>query len=128
MGDGGTAARKGTAVVVNPTHFAVVLSYEPGKHALPRVTAKGRELQAVYLRTQAEQAGVPVFRHERLARGLYAGTAVNEAIDDEWFDVVAEVLAWVSRNRSLLYAGPLDHGVIDMEAGDHRPAPQPFHA
>lgn len=121
MGDGGHAAKKGTAVVVNPTHLAVVLMYRPGQMPLPAVTAKGRNIQAHYLRTQAEEAGVPVFRNVGLARALYADANINEYIPDELFDAVAEVLAWVQRNEHLLYKGRLDHGVIDMDAGDHRP-------
>ena len=120
MGDGGQAARKSTAVVVNPTHFAVALTYDPEKTALPVVTAKGRNAQAAFLRSQAEDAGVPIFRNVGLARALYADTDVNDYIPDELFDAVAEVLAWVSRNKHLLYKERLPHGVIDMDAGDHR--------
>lgn len=120
-GDSGHAAKKGTAVVVNPTHLAVVLMYRKGEMPLPAVTAKGRNMQAHYLRTQAEEAGVPVFRNVGLARALYADTGVNEYIPDELFDAVAEVLAWVQRHEDELYKGRLNHGVIDMDAGDHRP-------
>lgn len=120
MGDGGQAARKGTAVVVNPTHFAVVLHYDPEKTALPVVTAKGRNMQAAFLRAEAEGAGVPIFRNVPLAQALYADAAVNDFVPDAYFDAVAEVLAWVTRNKHLLYKDRLRHGVIDMEQGDHR--------
>ena len=120
MGDGGQAARKGTAVVVNPTHFAVVIHYDPDKTPLPVVTAKGQNLQAAFLRAEAEGAGVPVFRNVALARALYADTPVNAYVPDELFDAVAEVLAWVNRNRHLLYKARLPHGAIDMDLGDHR--------
>lgn len=119
-GAGGQAARKGTAVVVNPTHFAVVIDYRPDVTPLPVVTAKGRNLQAHFLRTEAEEAGVPVFRNVKLARSLYAEVEINEYIPDDLFDAVAEVLTWVSRNQDLLYRGRLSHGVVDMDAGDHR--------
>jgi type III secretion protein U len=122
MGDGGAAARKGTAVVVNPTHFAVVIDYRPGETPLPIVTAKGRNAHAHHIRTQAELAGVPVFRNVALARTLFADAELHEPIPDELFDAVAEVLAWVTRNGADLYRGPLPHGVIDMDEGDHRPA------
>ena len=123
MGDGGFAARKGTAVVVNPTHFAIVIDYSPLNTPLPIVTAKGRNLHAHYLRTQAEDAGVPVFRNVTLARALYADADLYEPIPDELFDAVAEVLAWVAKNRATLYQGRLSHGVIDMDALDHRRSP-----
>jgi type III secretion protein U len=121
MSDSGAAARKGTAVVVNPTHFAVVISYRPEQAPLPIVTAKGRNLQAHYLRTQAEEAGVPVFRNVGLARSLFADVEIDAFIPDELFDAVAEVLTWVDRHKDLLYGGRLNHGVIDMDAGEHRP-------
>ncbi|MFT0891979.1 type III secretion system export apparatus subunit SctU [Pseudochelatococcus sp. G4_1912] len=120
MGGGGGAARKGTAVVVNPTHFAVVILYNPDKMPLPVVTAKGRNVYAHYLRTEAEAAGVPVFLNVPLARKLYADVEIDEFIPDDLFDVVAEVLSWVERNKDKLYHGPLNHGVLDMENGDHR--------
>jgi type III secretion protein U len=123
MGDGGIAASKGTAVVVNPTHFAVVIDYSPEKLPLPVVTAKGRNMYAHYLRTEAEEAGVPVFRNVALARSLYADAKLYEPVPDELFDAVAEVLAWVAKNKGVLYQGRLDHGVIDMDASDHRNKP-----
>lgn len=119
MGDGGTAARKGSAVVVNPTHFAVVIDYRPDEMPLPVVTAKGRNMVAHHLRTQAEEAGVPVFRNVTLARALFADANLHEPVPDALFDAVAEVLAWVAKNRALLYQGPLQHGVIDMDVEDH---------
>jgi type III secretion protein U len=123
MGDGGTAARKGTAVVVNPTHIAIVIDYTPDKLPLPIVTAKGRNLHAHYLRTQAEESGVPIFRNVRLARALYSDAELYEPIPDEFFDAVAEILAWVVKNRERLYQGTLPHGVIDMDTSDHRRRP-----
>jgi type III secretion protein U len=120
MSDSGAATRKSTAVVINPTHLAVAFRYREGDTPLPMVVAKGRERNAHFLRTQAEEAGVPVFRNVRLAQALYAGVEVDEYIPDDLFEAVAEVLAWVERNRDLLYKGRLPHGVIDMEVGDHR--------
>lgn len=120
MSGGTERAKKSTAVIVNPTHFAVAIDYQPDKNPLPVVVAKGRNLYAHHLRGQAEAAGVPIFRNVPLARGLYADTDVDEYVPDELFDAVAEILIWVSRNKQSLYSGPLDHGVIDMEMGDHR--------
>ncbi len=121
MGDGGVAARKGTAAVVNPTHYTVIISYRPESFPLPIITAKGQDLYAHYLRAEAEKAGVPVFLNVPLARALYA-SHLDQPIPDELFDAVAEVLAWVNRHKDTLYRGLLDHGVIDMAAGDHKRA------
>ena len=120
MGDDVERTKKATAVVINPTHFAVVIDYRPEIAPLPIVVAKGRNLHAHELRTQAELAGVPIFRNVPLARSLFADTEIDAFIPDEWFGVIAEILAWVNKNRDALYGAPLRHGVIDMENGDHR--------
>jgi type III secretion protein U len=120
FGDGG-AASKSSAVVINPTHLAVAIAYRPEEMPLPMVVAKGRNERAVTIRATAEEAGVPVFRNIHLARTLFAEVEVDAFIPDQLFDVVAEVLVWVKMHRDELYKGPLPHGVIDMDAGDHRP-------
>jgi type III secretion protein U len=122
MSDQGGATRKATAVVINPTHLAVVLRYREGETPLPMVVAKGRELQAHYLRTEAEAAGVPIFRNVGLARSLYAHVEPLEYIPDDAFAVVAEILAWVKRHEERLYKERLPHGVIDMDEGEHLPS------
>jgi type III secretion protein U len=118
--DSGQRARSATAVVVNPTHVAIALNYDAEKLKLPIVTAKGLGNHAHYLRTEAERAGVPIFRNVSLARALYSMADIEEIVPDELFGPVAEVLVWVKQNRHLLYNGPLEHGVIDMDAGDHK--------
>lgn len=53
-------------VLVNPTHIAVALSYQPGKSA-PRVVAKGVGHIALRIRAQAETDGVPIVADVPLA-------------------------------------------------------------
>ncbi len=120
MSDGIERTTKSTALVVNPTHFAVAIDYRPDVMLLPVVVAKGQNLYAAHLREQAERSGVPVFRNVPLARSLYADTNVNEYVPDDLFDAVAEILTWVSHNKHTLYKEKLEHGVLDMEAGDHK--------
>ncbi|MFM2280386.1 MAG: hypothetical protein RLZZ444_2617 [Pseudomonadota bacterium] len=115
MSDQVGQARKSTAVVINPTHLAVALRYEEGEMPLPMVVAKGRNLNAVAIRAAAEEEGVPIFRNVPLARNLFADAEPGEYIPDEAFEMVAEILAWVARNRDRLYQGPLPHGVLDMD-------------
>src|SRR5690606_24101714 len=105
MSDNVASARKATAVVVNPTHFAVAIRYEPEQNRLPRVTGKGRNLTAGLMRAEAEKAGVPVFLNVALARALFAAAEVNEAIPENLFKPIAEILVWVSRNKAALYQG-----------------------
>ncbi|MEO9738382.1 MAG: type III secretion system export apparatus subunit SctU [Roseobacter sp.] len=118
LSDGIERTRKATAVIVNPTHFAVVIDYKPEIAPLPLIVAKGRNLQAHELRTEAEKHGVPVFRNVLLARSLYADSDVGTFVPDEWFEVIAKILVWVDKNREALYTDPLNHGVVDMEGGN----------
>lgn len=121
MGDVKKQVPKASAVVVNPTHLAVAIRYEEGQTPLPIIVAKGREIHAYQIRAEAEAAGVPIFRNVPLARQLYADCDVDDFVPDELFGVIAEILAWVQRNEEMLYAGPLGHGDLDMERGDHKP-------
>ncbi|EAV41331.1 translocation protein in type III secretion [Stappia aggregata IAM 12614] len=118
LSDGIDRTRNATAVIVNPTHFAVVIDYKPDIAPLPLIVAKGRNLHAHDLRTEAEKHGVPVFRNVLLARSLYAESDVGAFVPDEWFEVIAKILVWVDKNRESLYTEPLKHGVIDMEGGN----------
>ncbi len=67
-------------VIVNPTHFAVALKYDPNKMRAPRVLAKGVDLVAQNIRRIAEENRVPVFESPKLARALYRSTDLNKEI------------------------------------------------
>jgi flagellar biosynthetic protein FlhB len=81
-------------VMLNPTHVAVALKYEPGKSA-PRVVAKGAGEVAARIREQAAEHRVPMVQDIPLARALYAACEVNQEIPEELFGAVARVLAFV---------------------------------
>ncbi len=95
------SVRKSNVVVVNPTHIAVALSYEPGETDLPVVSAKGEGYEARLIREAAEQAGVPVLQNIDLARGLHANVAVDEYISADFFEAVAEILRWAESMRGM---------------------------
>ncbi|WP_104191917.1 flagellar biosynthesis protein FlhB [Cryobacterium sp. Y82] len=81
-------------VLVNPTHVAVALKYEPGKSA-PRVVAKGIGHVAARIRVQAETDQVPIVQDVPLARALHAACEIGEEIPTELYSAVARVLAFV---------------------------------
>jgi flagellar biosynthetic protein FlhB len=86
-------------VVTNPTHFAVALRYDSEKHAAPVITAKGADEMARRIREIARASNVPVVENPPLARGLYRSVEVGRAIPPEFFRAVAELLAWIYRQR-----------------------------
>jgi flagellar biosynthetic protein FlhB len=83
-------------VIMNPTHFAVALKYDPD-HAAPTVVAKGQDILALKIRDLGRENGVHVTENPPLARALYAQVEVGHAIPEELFAAVAEVLAVVFR-------------------------------
>jgi flagellar biosynthetic protein FlhB len=86
-------------VVTNPTHFSVALKYGDGMLA-PEVVAKGQDLTALKIREIAREHGVPVLPNPPLARSLYASVEVGQAIPEEFFHAVAQVLAFVYRTAN----------------------------
>lgn len=81
-------------VLVNPTHIAVAIVYEPGKSA-PRVVAKGAGAIALRIREKAEEARVPVVKDIPLARALHASCRLGDEIPVGLYNAVAQVLAFV---------------------------------
>jgi flagellar biosynthetic protein FlhB len=86
-------------VLLNPTHIAVALKYEPGKSA-PKVVAKGSGKIAARIREEAETKSVPMVRDIPLARALHAACEVGNEIPAELYTAVAKVLAFVMQMNS----------------------------
>lgn len=87
-------------VVVNPTHYAVALRYDKMKDAAPVVTAKGLDHIAQRMRQIARAHDVPVIENPALARALYRAVEIGRTIPPEFFRAVAELLAYVYRQRT----------------------------
>lgn len=94
-----SAVRGANVVVTNPTHIAVALQYELGETDLPVVVAKGEGDLAEQIKRAAEEAGVPILQNVPLARGLNEKVELDDYIDGEFFDAVAEVLFWAETVR-----------------------------
>jgi flagellar biosynthetic protein FlhB len=88
---------KADALIVNPTHIAIAIKYQPGKDAAPRVTAKGKGALAETMRDLARQNGIPIVQDIPLARLLYRKVKVGKSVPVETYKAVAAVLAFVYR-------------------------------
>ena len=82
-------------VLLNPTHVAVALKYEPGRSA-PRVVAKGADEVAARIRERAADLQVPMVTDVPLARALYSACKIDQEIPEELYGAVARVLAFVA--------------------------------
>jgi flagellar biosynthetic protein FlhB len=89
-----SAVKKANVLVTNPTHLAIALQYERDSMDAPVILAKGADLIAAQMRYVAEEANVPMMRNVPLARALYE-LEIDEAIPEELYEPVAEVLRWV---------------------------------
>jgi flagellar biosynthetic protein FlhB len=88
-----------TAVVTNPTHFAVALKYIQAEMAAPKVVAKGQDLVAYRIREVARENDVPIVENPPLARVLYDTVELDQEIPPEHYKAVAQVIGYVMRQR-----------------------------
>lgn len=88
---------KATAVIVNPTHFAVAIRYIANEPGAPRVVAKGKNYLALRIRKMALEHQVPIVENPPLAQALYKSVEVGQEIPGHLYRAVAEILAYIYR-------------------------------
>jgi flagellar biosynthetic protein FlhB len=88
-------------VIVNPTQRAIALRYDPVAAPAPVVLAMGERKVAERIKQIAREHGVPMIENRPLARALLATARVGTTIPAELYAAVAEVLAFVYRQRAL---------------------------
>jgi len=84
-----------TAVVVNPTHYAVAIRYQVDSMAAPLVIAKGKNYLALRIRQKALEHQIPIIENPPLARALYESVEVGQEIPTHLYRAVAEILAYI---------------------------------
>jgi flagellar biosynthetic protein FlhB len=90
---------KAAVVLTNPTHYAVALGFDFSTMDAPKVLAKGRNLLAEEIKSEARWAGVPIVENPPLARSLYRSVEVGQAIPVDLYAAVAAILAYLYRQR-----------------------------
>jgi flagellar biosynthetic protein FlhB len=86
---------KADVVVTNPTELAIALKYDPEGMTAPRVVAKGSGFLAARIRQIAIQNGVPILERKPLAQALYKTVEVGHEVPPEFYQTIAEILAYV---------------------------------
>lgn len=82
-------------IIRNPTHYAVAISYNPDKNRAPIVVAKGADLVALRIIDIAKDHNVTTLENKPLARGLFEAVDLEREIPEQFYQPVAEVLAFV---------------------------------
>ncbi|MDP9821694.1 EscU/YscU/HrcU family type III secretion system export apparatus switch protein [Nocardioides massiliensis] len=91
-------------LLVNPTHVAVALRYDP-EHGAPRVVAKGAGVIAARIREIAQESRVPLVEDVPLTRALHRSCEVGQEIPAELFAAVAQILAFVISRKTQGHGG-----------------------
>lgn len=89
--------QRATAVITNPTHYAVALEYRPATMSAPVIVAKGRNLIAQKIKELARWYEVPIVENPPLAQALYKAADVGQMIPRNLYAAVAEILAFIYR-------------------------------
>ncbi len=82
-------------VIRNPTHYAVAIKYDRKKSIAPVVIAKGADELALRIVKVAEDNDVYVTENKPLARALYESVKLDAEIPREFYEAIAQVLAFV---------------------------------
>ena len=86
-----------TAIITNPTHFAVALQYTNGQAGAPTVLAMGKGVLAQQIIELGAEANVRTLRIPMLARALYFTSEIGGEISEALYNAIAIVLAYVFR-------------------------------
>ncbi len=87
-------------IIVNPTHYAVAIKYDPERANAPYVIAKGVDSMAERIREVAKAHGKMVMSLPELTRAIYYSTRVDQEVPAGLYTAVAYVLNHVLQLRA----------------------------
>jgi len=86
---------KADVVITNPTHYAIAIKYDEVTASAPVIVAKGTDHLALKIKEIAKNHDVVTVENKALARSLYDQVELNDVIPEEFYQAVAEILAFV---------------------------------
>ncbi|WP_298258933.1 flagellar type III secretion system protein FlhB [uncultured Litoreibacter sp.] len=87
-------------VIVNPTHYAVALKWDPLSASAPICVAKGTDEIAMRIRETAAEFSVPIHRDPPTARSLFARIDVGQEIWPDDYKAVAAAIRFAQSINS----------------------------
>jgi flagellar biosynthetic protein FlhB len=91
---------KANVVVVNPTHYAVALTWSRLPGEAPVCVAKGVDEIAGKIREVAQQHGVPIHSDPPTARAIHAATDIGQEIEPDHYRAVAAAIRFAEAMRT----------------------------
>lgn len=82
-------------VITNPTHISIAIKYDEEIASAPYVLAKGVDRTALKIKEIAKKNNVLTVENKPLARALYPSIEIGDVIPEEFYQAVAEILAYV---------------------------------
>jgi len=99
MGGMMQAVPNSDAVVTNPLELAVAIKYDANTMQAPQVVAKGKRLIAAQIKSVAEENNIYIYENVDLAQMMFQACEVGKTVPVELYTAVAEVLAYVYKQR-----------------------------
>lgn len=87
-------------VIVNPTHYAVVLTWSRDQGSAPTCVAKGVDELAHKIREVANENAVPIHSDPPTSRALYASVEVGEEVPPDLYRAVAAAIRFSEEIRA----------------------------
>ena len=84
-----------TAIITNPTHFAVALKYEVGEASAPVVICKGKGKIAEKIIEKGKKLNIGTMQSPKLARAIYFTSEIGDEIMNQLYSAVAMALAYI---------------------------------
>ena len=91
--------KRASALIVNPTHYAIAIYYNEVITPLPIVLAKGIDYQAKLMKKVAREFNIPIMENVPLAHALYDLADEGRYIPRELIEPVAKAIRWVREQK-----------------------------
>jgi len=92
--------KEADVIVVNPTHVAVAIKFDPDTMLAPIVVSSGKGIIAAQIRKEARKHGVMLYHSPQLARSLYKTTNIGNPIKSEYFLDVAKIYRKIYQEKN----------------------------
>jgi flagellar biosynthetic protein FlhB len=82
-------------IITNPTHYAIAVTYDEQERSAPYIVAKGTDITALKIKEIAKANDIITVENKLLARSLFDTVKINETIPEQFYQAIAEILAYV---------------------------------